>query len=709
MEYYNGQLCISYDELTGGDHPLVKAGTLKTWQTRCKIRQERKAYGEGVTALFAYESLPNAIRMEFEHRYGDPSKLLPKPGERYYVEDVAARTYYETYKYQKNGKEVYLPQRIIEEYTTNASICNMLIDRWGELTALSNKLGNRRRDLWRVLSEYAESLRYAHKHTLPRSEGRLRSKVMEYKSEGYLTLISGKMGNSNTAKITEEAGLYLLGLRRNRSEVLTNSQLLEEYNKHSKQKGFKPITLATLTAWLNEPSIRPLWLDVDQGEVAANKELTRLQRTEMPTLRNSVWEGDGTRLNLYYNKGGKLATVDVYMVIDVATKMWLGWSFGEGETFEMARQAFRKALERSGERPYQIKTDNQGSLVGARGKKLIEEIALIRSNSTPYRSSSKMIERELGELQRTELHRYPNFTGQNVTTGKRPNIEWLHANMDQVPDYKGMIEQFESAVDRWNNTIVPKYGKSRSDLYAERINDELTPVGRMDYIRIFWKYHDHTNLYTQSGITIKVDKREYTYEVLDDRGLPDIEWLLEHTGERYQVCYNPDNMREACLYAIDKDGGLRFERELSPYLRIVRAIQEQSYEESRLAHILVHMDKEMRIQRVARCRAIDYLFGREYKQPRVAGLSASENEKIERIAQELYERYKEKVRLPQGPIVIEQPVEVIPPKEEILVVPTISPRRYSLGQTLKEESKLEWMDVLANGPRDKRAGNIEKY
>lgn len=704
MEYYEGRLCISYEELTGGEIPLVKEGTLKSWQTRCKIKQMRKAYGEGVTALFAYDTLPTNVRSRYEECYGNPEKMMQRTDQQCFVEDVLARTFYESHTYIKNGKKVHLPKRIIDEYTVNASISNMLIKRWGELTALSNKLGNRRRDLWAVMSDYAEALKHEHHHTLPLSDGRLRRKLMEYKENGYTSLISGKLGNANTAKITSEAGLYILGLKRNRSDVLTNSQLLEEYNANCEQLGFKPITLTTLTCWLNEPRTKQLWLDVEQGEVAANKELCRLQRTLMPTRRNSIWEGDGTRLNLYYNKDGRRATIDVYMVIDVATGMWLGWSYGHGETYEMARKAFRMALERAGERPYEIKTDNQGSLVSKRGKSLIEDIALMRRNSAPYRSSSKMIEKEIGDFQRIELHRYPNFTGQNVTTGKHPNIEWLNANMDRVPDYNGMIEQFEESIRRWNNTVVKKYGKTRGELYEEWVNDELPPVGRMDYIRIFWEDHEYTNLYTQSGITITVDKREYTYEALDSRGLPDIEWLLDHTGERFQVRYNPDNMDEACIYSIGGDGEMRFERELSPYLSVVRAAQDQMAEDTDRAQILVNMDKQMRILRVARCRAIDYLYKRDYKQPRVAGLSADENEKIERIARELYEKYKDRVRVPKAPLIIPKVKD-----EPVVIAQVKTPNKpLSLGQVMKAESKLDYTDLIKSGG-DLRSTVNNKY
>lgn len=721
VEYYQGYLCVSYDELIGGDAPLVKEGTLYSWISRRKVKQVRKAFGQGITALIAYDTLPPKVQEKFEKRYGDPRELVRRQEEAMagYVEDAFARTYYETYTYYKQGKEVHLRKKHIEEYTTNASCLNAIMKRWADLQATSNKLNNKRTDMWAILLDYSEALRYDHEHTLPTSEGGLRRKLNAYRRDKYHALINKNMGNQSATKITDEAGLFLISLKRNKEYQRNNSQILEEYNRVAPDMGWKPIdTLQSLTVYLNDPAIKQKWLAAEKGETLANKELTRLQRTIMPTRRNSVWEGDGSRLNLYFRGAdGSRKSTDVYYVIDVTTRMIIGWSYGEGETYEMIRKAFRMALERAGERPYQIKTDNQGSAKSGRGREFIESIALMRSNSAPYRSSSKLIESVIGDLQRVELHKFPNFTGTNITarTG-RPNIEWLNANKDDyLPSYEGMIAQHETAVRRWNETVVTEDGKSRQQLYAELVNDELPAVTRMDYIRIFWEQHTHTNTYTQSGITITVNNKPYTYEVTDERGLPDFEWLLENTGRQFQVKYDPDDLNQACLLSIDPDGELRFEREVTPYLYVVRAAQDQTADDATHAQILVQMDKQMRMEREARGRAIDYLYGRTYVQPRVTGLTTAENERIEERARELEEQYRGRVKVaksdkpsPHRVASDKMPrVVQVKPTHEMVILKS---QPVSLGQVMKAESKMDYEDAwLARQSEESSRDRISKY
>ena len=59
----------------------------------------------------------------------------------------------------------------------------------------------------------ADRLRDSYGHTLPENAARLKDKINQYKKEGYSCLISKKMGNDNTLKITEEAGNMIIALK----------------------------------------------------------------------------------------------------------------------------------------------------------------------------------------------------------------------------------------------------------------------------------------------------------------------------------------------------------------------------------------------------------------------------------------------------------------------------------------------------------------
>ena len=86
-----------------------------------------------------------------------------------------------------------------------------------------------------------------------------RQLVNQYRPQNYAVLVSGTYGNSNTLTIEEEAGRYLVALKRSRVPVYTDMQIFEEYNRVSPERGWKPLkSPRSLREWLNSPRIEPL-------------------------------------------------------------------------------------------------------------------------------------------------------------------------------------------------------------------------------------------------------------------------------------------------------------------------------------------------------------------------------------------------------------------------------------------------------------------
>ena len=207
MEYYKKILCVTYEELTGGSDPVIKPGTFKSLRHRNNVSMAQRGGGEGTQALIVYASLPDKYKARFEAKYGDPAECLKQEQmKKRLVIDTEARDWYEAFEYDLNGVQTHLDERLIDEYTLNASVLNVLISEQNDRVALSKALNNKRGDLWEILLATCEHLRELHGHTLPANASRLRGKIADYKRDGYLALISGKIGNRNTTKITEDAG-----------------------------------------------------------------------------------------------------------------------------------------------------------------------------------------------------------------------------------------------------------------------------------------------------------------------------------------------------------------------------------------------------------------------------------------------------------------------------------------------------------------------
>ena len=59
--------------------------------------------------------------------------------------------------------------------------------------------------VWDVVAETSEELRDRYGHTLPTNVARLRERINRYKKDGYMSLISGKVGNRSAAVIDGDA------------------------------------------------------------------------------------------------------------------------------------------------------------------------------------------------------------------------------------------------------------------------------------------------------------------------------------------------------------------------------------------------------------------------------------------------------------------------------------------------------------------------
>ena len=675
MEYYNRTLCVTFDELTGGDNPIIRRSTLLSNVQRGNIQNVRQGKGEGNYALYVYASLPMKYRLMFEEKYGKPQDVLKAQELKEWVkEDVEARGFYEVFEYDLNGVQTRLSQKLIDEYTANATVLKLLWERMNELTATTHALGGGRRgDLWDIVFAQSEKLREVTGHTLPKNLARLKEKMSQYKKGGYAALISGKIGNKNTLKITEEAGRRLVALKRSRVPVLTDSQIFETFNQECEAKGWKPLkSVRSLKTWLESAAIEPLWHDAVYGEMSAHQKFDRRHKTQLPTMRDALWYGDGTKLNLYYrDEDGKVRTTSVYEVIDAATEVFLGFCISDTEDYEAQYMAYRMAIQVSGHKPYEIVHDNQGGHKRANSSGMLDKICHIHRTTAPYNGASKTIESVFGRFQQQVLHKDWRFTGQNITAKKessRPNMEFIEANKDQLYTLDELKAAYLKARTEWNEMAHPATGEQRIRMYEQSENPETPVVTASDMVEMFWVTCDRMSTFTSSGIEITVKGKKRAYEVMSAPGVPDIEWRRKHTYQKFVVKYDPYDFGSIRLYWKDKAGELRFERVAEPYLVIHRAIQEQTEGEAAFIRAQQTATEQSRIERTVAGRLIEQAEGTS---PEQHGLTSPDLKGVRKDVQRQIERRTRKY--------------------------SREPEELSLGRVTKKVSQIDWIEV-ENGP-----------
>ena len=641
MEYYNKMLCVTREELCMGTDPVMKQGTFNTNLYRGHLVSVNNGGGEGNYTLYAWSSLPEKYRKRYMERYGDPEQRMKEAMMRDRIKlDSEAREWYEAFTYEKNGRAEHLTGELIEEYTINASVLGELQKMIAQRQALRQSLNSSMAGAWEVICQSSEAMREEYHHTLPKHIARLKAKIKAFKADGYRSLISGKVGNLNTIKITPEFGQLLIALKRCRVPVYTDAQLFEEANCQAEANGWKPLkSLSGMKRWLNSAAIMPLWYDAVYGEQAARQKFGRKHRTALPTKRDALWYGDGTKLNLYYqDEEGKVRTTQVYVVIDAMSEVMLGWHISDTEDYEAQYHAYRMAIQTSRHKPYEIVHDNQGGHKKLDADGLFKKLCHVHRTTQPYNGESKTIEAVFGRFQQQVLHKDWRFTGQNITAKKmssRPNLEFIEENKDSLYTFEELKDAYAKATKEWNEMQHPAYGKSRQEAYDNSVNEETQQVTAHDMVDMFWVTAKRMSTFTDQGISVTIKKEKRQYEVMSEPGVPDHEWRRQHTYERFVVKYDPYDFGSVRLYKKEADGSLRFERVAEPYVVIHRAIQEQTEGEAAFIRQQQAANTTDRIERTVAGREIEKAHGvmpeqHGLRSPKPKGMTAAERRQIER-------------------------------------------------------------------------------
>ena len=643
MEYYNKVLCVTFAELTGGAEPVMKADTLRQNVHRSNIVCARRGGGEGSQALYVWSSIPEKYRRRWETQHGDPEAAMKEAMKKDRVKmDQDAREWFAHYTYRDaNGEEKHLTGRMIDEYTVNASVLGELSRMMGRRQAIRSSLGAGMGNVWEVIAESSEAMRATYGHTLPKSVGRLKERLKAWQEEGCASVVSGKLGNASALKVTAEMLTLIVALKRSKTPVYSDRQLFDKANEVAVERGWKPLkSLSGLKKWLNSAQVEPLWYDAVYGEQAARQRYGRKHKTALPTRRDTLWYGDGTKLNLYYrDASGKVRTTQVYEVIDAMSEMLLGYWISDTEDYEAQYHAYRMAIQTSGHKPWEIVYDNQGGHKKLDNDGFIGKICRVHRPTQPYNGESKTIESVFGRFQSQVLHKDWRFTGQNVTakkTSSRPNVEFIEANKDSLYTLEELKAAYAAARKEWNEMAHPASGERRIDMYMNSVNEETEPVTLTDMVDMFWVMAKKPCTFTDQGLTVTIKGERRQYEVFATPGVPDHEWRRKHTYERFWVAYDPYDYTSIRLYTKGADGSLRFERTAEPYMVIHRALQDQQGTEDAL---FIRQEQaaalEDRIARVTAGRAEAMKEGMDAEQqglhsPKLKGTNAEVQRQIER-------------------------------------------------------------------------------
>lgn len=615
MQYYKNILCVQYLEIVPS---ILSKDAYKRQVKSKKINRVRRASFES-PALIEVASLPEKIQAKLREKYGENFELAADRDSlaSIYRRDAMALEFYRAWT-KEDGS--HLGASLIEEYTVNASMLAALRIYYNKRASYITSRGGTTKGLWANVAHIISSLKSTTGHTLPENHRRLKQKLEEFEKRGYASLVSGKVGNSNKDLLCAEAKLWLLQRWANQVDRCTCiEQLFNEYNARAEslQGLWKTVSSPkTIYNYIYDSEIVPLWYGARNGELRSKELFTYQHKTALPSMRDSLWYSDGTKLNYYYqytDKNGRqqMGTLQVYEVMDAFSEVFLGFCISDREDFRAQYAAYKMALQTAGYKPYQITYDNQGGHKKLESSEFMKKLAHLAIHTQPYNGKSKTIENAFYRFQNNYLKKNWFFTGQNITAKKaesKANMEYILANKESLPTKEEVISTYIQRRQEWNNAVAAN-GKTRLENYRESVNPQAVKLSLIDMVELFAVTRPREVSCTAGGISFREQNIRYDYIPVTGEGMPDLEWLSRSIGKKFTVKFDPEDMTQVFLYDKAADGSLRLDAVAKTKTVIHRGKQEQEEWEAAYIKKIELANKHLRVERVEKMERLQREYG----------------------------------------------------------------------------------------------------
>ena len=581
-EYIDGKLGIKIKYLISdrNAHPeslcLFKYKTLYARlqsKTACEQELRRACFGQDALVLFS--SLDRETKDALTVKFGQPQKEVKKQWfAEHYFTDRKAFDYYLAHRYgERNEKKLEL--KYVEQYTYNASVLNAVLAIKANRREYAKSLGVMNIDIWQSLLNDVNAFREV-EHNLPSNKVSFMRRVNQYEKEGYACLISGKLMNSNAAKVATEEQTALLDELLAKHNNMDNQQIANVYNLVAERLCWPSITAKTVGNRKTKTSLIT-FAGRNGGTELSNHRLMQNKRSK-PSLPMLYWTMDGWDAELLYQKttldkkGHSTTTyhnrLTIVVVLDPFNKYPVGYAIGTHETPELIKQALLNAILHTKElfggyhKPYQLQTDHYSI------KTLQPIYEACTKHFTPAQvknAKAKVIEPYFGYINKTYCQMFDNWSGFGMASGSKnqPNSEMLNKLRHSFPDEMGCRKQLESIIEA-------ERSKKKTDFvtkWADVSGALRLPMSKENFLMTLGETTGETNRLTGSGIKMTIGGAPVFYDSFDleFRKMNHIDW---------QVRYNPANLDEAI--AVSPNGEYRFDLEQKHIQPMALAEQSES-------------------------------------------------------------------------------------------------------------------------------------
>lgn len=599
MEYYGKILCISYNDLTYDDRPVMVNGkadysrsrtlkgvhpstlseeelapilsvpNYKKLAAKKEINVVRKGRGLGGYVLVEVATMPLRFQEKIKLKYGDMKEDVIKNwlGSHYHI-DAKAREFYTRFRFD-NGDT--LPPEHIQEYTVNASVIEAVMRAMEDATFMRKAMKAGPVN-WGELAGAISYYQAEFGHTLPVSSNRFKKRVNDFKANGYESLISRKFMNQNRRKVTYKIEDLVRGLAA-QAEHPYDTVVAEMYNQFVTgnceaydpetgeifnpedftDKSGNPVVLskATIANILKQPKTIALLAKVHQTQWNFNNSQRPYHLRSLPQYAFSKISADDRDLPRPMRDGNY---VHAYYVSDVASGAVVGYAYNRNKNKDLfldcMRNMFQTIDQNGWYMPAQIEVEHHLVNKFTDGLMQAGVVFPLIHWCNPGNSREKRQE----HVNRGKKYSVEKRTQQNIgrwwakLEANRPKVEKVYDELNntyRVPTYtyEQLVADDIASIKEWNNQPHPnqkKYpGMTRWDVLCGTQNPDLRPWDKAVLYRYIGE-HTETSIRQNAYLTVNHEVYRLSDPNVIDRLEPrnyqvDAYWLAGADGNVQEI------------------------------------------------------------------------------------------------------------------------------------------------------------------------------
>lgn len=591
MEYYGKILCISYNDLTYDDRPVMVNGKADYSRSRTlkgvhpstlseeelapimsipnykklaakeKINVVRSGRGLGGYVLVEIATMPLRFQERIKLKYGDMKEDVIRNwlGSHYHI-DAKAREFYTRFRFD-NGDT--LPPEHIQEYTVNASVIEAVMRAMEDATFMRKAMKAGPVN-WGELAGAISYYQAEFGHTLPVSSNRFKKRVNDFKANGYESLISRKFMNQNRRKVTYDIERLLLSIDA-QPEQPFNTTVWEQYNLFVQgelelydpetgevlnpadftDKDGNPLVLspATVANYLNNPKNKALRGKLHMSQWDFNNAYRPYHLRSIGEYSLSKVSLDDRDLPRPMKDGNR---VKAYYAYDVVSGAVVGYAYNRYKTTELFLDCMRnmfQTLDRNGMYiPAELEVEHH--LVSDFADGLMQAgtvFPLIRwcnpGNSREKRAEHKNREKKYGVEKRTQVGIGRWYAKLEANRPKEEKVYDEKNNTYKVKtySYEELVADDIRAIETFNAQPHPNQkrypGMSHWDVLCAHQNPNLAPWDKAVLYRFIGQHTETT-----------IRQNTYCTVMYNQYGLPSPEIIekLEPRNYKVDAYYLPD-------------------------------------------------------------------------------------------------------------------------------------------------------------------------